>query len=124
MMADKKVISIRFHMDSKEDMELYERLEQEAGVSSSLASGVKSKLKDFYNRQDSNEKNTCLQDRLVAVVREEMQESGMKLVGAILSGMGANNGTNLTVIPISVDGKDNLPEKSEELPMGALDFLE
>ena len=29
MMADKKVISIRFHMDSKEDMELYERLEQE-----------------------------------------------------------------------------------------------
>ena len=123
-MADKKVISIRFHMDSKEDMEIYERLELEAGASASLASVVKSKLRDFYNRQDSNEKNTGLQDRLVAVVREEMQESGMKLVGAILSGMGANNGTNLTVVPISVDGKDNLPEKSGELPMGALDFLE
>ena len=123
-MADKKVISIRFHMDSKEDMELYERLEQEAGVSASLASVVKSKLKDFYKSQDSNKKNTGLQDRLVDVVREEMQESGMKLVGVILSGMGANNGTNLTVVPVAVAEKNNLPEKSEELPMGALDFLE
>ena len=30
MMADKKVISIRFHTDNKEDMELYEKLEQGA----------------------------------------------------------------------------------------------
>ena len=120
-MADKKVISIRFHMDSKDDMELYERLEQEAGASASLASVVKSKLKDLYNRQDSNEKNIGLQDRLVAVVREEMQESGMKLVGAVLSGMAGSSGT---VIPASVEIKQNLPEKSEELPDGALDFLE
>ena len=48
----------------------------------------------------------------------------MKLIGAILSGMGANHGTDLTVVPVSVAEKDNLPEKSEELPMGALDFLE
>jgi len=123
-MLGKKVISIRFHTDSKEDMELYEKLEQEAGVSASLASVVKAKIRDCYNRQDNKEQNTGLQDRLVAVVREEMQESGMKLVGAILSGMGANHGTKLTVVPISVDEKDNLPEKSEELPMGALDFLE
>ena len=123
-MADKKVISICFHTDNKEDMELYERLEIEAGASASIASVVKAKIRDSYLKQESNEQNTGLQDRLVAVVREEMQESGMKLVGAILSGMGANNGTNLTVVPISVDGKDNLPKKSEELPMGALDFLE
>ena len=123
-MADKKVISIRFHMDNREDMELYERLEQEAGMSASLASVVKAKIRDFYNKQEGKEQNVDLQDRLVAVVREEMQESGMKLVGAILSGMGANHGTNLTVVPVSVAEKDNLPEKSEELPMGALDFLE
>ena len=123
-MSGKKVISIRFHTDSKEDMELYEKLEQEAGVSSSLASVVKAKIRDFYNKQEDKEQNIDLQDRLVAVVREEMQESGMKLVGAILSGMGANHGTNLTVVPVSVAEKDNLPEKSEELPMGALDFLE
>ena len=123
-MLGKKVISIRFHTDSKEDMELYEKLEQEAGVSVSLASVVKAKIRDFYNKQDDKEQNNDLQDRLVAVVREEMQESGMKLVGAILSGMGANHGTKLTVVPVSVDEKDNLPEKSEELPIGALDFLE
>ena len=123
-MADKKVISIRFHMDSREDMELYGRLEQEAGMSASLASVIKAKIKDCYNRQDDKEQNVDLQNRLVAVVREEMQEFGMKLVGAIISGMGANHGTKLTVVPISVDEKDNLPEKSEKLPIGALDFLE
>ena len=123
-MADKKVISIRFHMDSREDMELYGRLEQEAGTSASLASVVKAKIRDSYNRQDSKEKNNSLQDRLAAAVREEIQESVMRLGGAILSSMGANNGTNLTVVPISVAEKDNLPEKSEELPIGALDFLE
>ena len=120
-MSGKKVISIRFHTDSKEDMELYEKLEQEAGVSSSLASVVKAKIRDFYNKQEDKEQNIDLQDRLVAVVREEMQESGMKLVGAILSGMGVNNGT---VVPVPIIEKDNLPEKSEELPSGALDFLE
>ena len=121
-MLGKKVISIRFHTDSKEDMELYEKLEQEAGVSASLASVVKAKIRDCYNRQDNKEQNTGLQDRLVAVVREEMQESGMKLVGAILSGMVGGNGG--TVISSSIVTKENLPEKSEELPVGALDFLE
>lgn len=120
-MSDKKVISIRFHMDSKEDMELYERLEQEAGTSASLASVAKAKIRDFYNKQESIEQNIGLQDRLAAVVREEMQKSGMKLVGAILSGM-VGNGATVMQVPI-VD-KDNLPEKSEELPVEALDFLE
>ena len=49
-----------------------------------------------------------------------MQESGMKLVGAVLSGMVESRGI---VIPASVEIKENLPEKSEELPAGALDFL-
>ena len=79
-MADKKVISIRFHMDSKEDRELYQRLEQEAGSSASLASVVKAKIRQSYDRKDNCHKDTGLQDRLVAVVREEIQELGMKLV--------------------------------------------
>lgn len=121
-MADKKVISIRFHEDNKEDMELYKRLESEAGTTVSLASVVKTIIRDFYNKQDRNAQNTGLQDRLVAVVREEMQESGMKLVGAILSGMTSRNSG--PVISSSIVMKENLPEKSEELPVGALDFLE
>ena len=74
MMEGKKVISIRFHMDNKEDRELYERLELEAGTSSSLASVVKTKIKDSYKKMDGNELNIGLQDKLVAVVREEMHK--------------------------------------------------
>ena len=122
-MADKKVISIRFHTDNKEDMELYERLEIEAGASASIASVVKAKIRDSYFKHDRNEQNTELQERLVAVVREEMQESGMKLVGAILSGMAGGNGVTVAV-PRPIVEKENLPEKSEELLIGALDFLE
>ena len=50
----------------------------------------------------------------------------MKLVGAILSGMSGGNGGTVTVPQPIVDivEKENLPEKSEELPVGALDFLE
>ena len=56
-MSRKKVISIRFHTDSKEDMELYEWLEQEAGISASLASIVKARLKDSYNKQEQKEQS-------------------------------------------------------------------
>ena len=118
-MADKKVISIRFHMDSREDMELYEWLEQEAGISASLASVVKARLKDSHNKQE--QQSDGLQDKIIAVVREEIQESGMKLVGAILSGMAGTVGT-FPIVPAVEE--DKLPEKSEDLPSGALDFLE
>lgn len=120
-MSRKKVISIRFHTDSKEDMELYEWLEQEAGISASLASVVKARLKDSYNKQEQKEQSDGLQDKIIAVVREEIQESGMKLVGAILSGMAGTVGT-FPIVPIVEE--DKLPEKSEDLPSGALDFLE
>lgn len=120
-MAGKKVISIRFHGDSKEDMELYERLELEAGTSASLASVVKARLKDSYRKQEQADQSNGLQDKIISVVREEMQESSMKLLGAILSGM-ASTGAVLPIL--STKDEDKLPEKSEDLPNGALEFLE
>ena len=120
-MSDKKVISIRFALDNKEDMELYKRLELEAGNSASLASVVKSKIRESYNLQDMREQNASLKDKLVDVVREEIQGSSMKLVGAIISGMNSN-GT--TIISITDSDDNKLPDKSVELPEGALDFLE
>lgn len=108
-MAGKKVISIRFHADSREDMELYERLELEAGSSASLASVVKARIKDSYNKQEQTDQSNGLQDKIIAVVREEMQESGMKLVGAILSGMAGTGGV-MPVIQQAAESK--LPEKS------------
>lgn len=102
-------------------MELYEWLEQEAGTSASLASVVKARLKDSYKKQEQTDQSNGLQEKIIAVVREEMQESGMKLIGAILSGMA---GTVETFHIVSAIEEDKLPEKSEDLPSGALDFLE
>lgn len=120
-MADKKVISIRFHTESKEDMELYRQLELEAGTSLSLAAVVKVKLKEIYHQQIQSEENNRLQEKMMAFIREEMQTLGMKLVGAILSGMGGTGERKMTSSKIE---EDNLPEKSAELPSGALEFLE
>lgn len=123
-MADKKVISIRFHSDNKEDMELYGRLEQEAGSSASLASVVKAKIRDSYiaKNQAAGAAGTAeLQEQIVSTIREEMQQSGMKMIGALLSGM---NGTGGMVQTISITEESKLPEESGELPSGALDFLE
>ena len=120
-MSGKKVISIRFHADSREDMKLYEQLEQEAGKTVSLASVVKSRIKDSYIKQEQTDQSNEIQDKILAVVREEMQESGMKLVGAILSGM---VGTGGTIPMMATADESKLPEKSENLPKGALEFLE
>ena len=119
-MADKKVISIRFALDNKEDMELYRHLELEASNSASLASVVKSKIRDYYNREDMTQQSASLNDRLIVAVREEIQESSMKLVGAIISGM---TGNGATIIPVTNSDDNELPEMSNELPDGALDFL-
>lgn len=120
-MADKRVISIRFHSDNKEDMELYERLEQEAASSASLASVVKAKIRDSYIAENQIVGITELQEQIVSTIRQEMQQSGMKMIGALLSGM---NGTGGMVQTISITEESKLPEESGELPSGALDFLE
>ena len=116
-MSEKKVISIRFCTESKEDMELYALLEQEAGTAASLASIVKARIKDSYDRHELMNRNTELQEKIVEAVREEIQESGMKMIGTLLSNMDGGNMFQPIVRSI-------LPEKSKELPSGALDFLE
>ena len=116
-MSDKKVISIRFCTESKEDMKLYARLEQEAGSSASLASVVKARIEGSYNRQELMNRSTELQEKIVEAVREEIQKSGLKVIGTLLSNM---DGVNMvqSIIP------STLPEKSETLPRGVLNFLE
>ena len=44
----------------------------------------------------------------------------MKLIGAIISGM---TGNVATIIPVTNSDDNKLPEMSNELPDGALDFL-
>ena len=120
-MEDKKVISIRFHMENEEDKQLYEELEKEAGTSASLAFVVKVKLKEAYFSKDASNKEIHLPDTLIPMIREEMQEYGMRLIGAMVSGM--SGAERKVTVPLNIK-EDILPEKSEELPEGALDFLE
>ena len=115
-MSVKKVISIRFCTESKEDMELYARLEQEAGTSASLASVVRARLKASYEKQELIYRNIEIQEKIVEVVRKEIQESGTKLVETLLASLGGKT----AIQPID-EGK--LPKKGENLPNGALDFL-
>ena len=120
-MGEKRVISIRFHTDSKADMDLYKQLELEAGTSTSLASVVKKRIKESYNQQKRAEENNELHERIIALIREEMQTLGMKLIGVIFSSIGKRE--EITVASSNITG-ENLPEKSEDLPNGALEFLE
>ena len=120
-MADKKVISIRFHIDNKEDMELYNRLVLEAGSTASLAYVVKSRVRDSYNQQDEYKYSHDLYAGIITTVREEIQELSMKMIGTMISG---SNRVNENVMQSISFEEDKLPEKSEELPIGALDFLE
>lgn len=117
-MADKKVISIRFHNSSDEDMELYEKLENEALNGGSLASVAKARIKLSYeNATDSD-----LKEQIVEIIQEEMQKSSMKIVGALLAGV--NGGVSTENIAESQSDRDTqLPEQSADLPSGALDFL-
>lgn len=116
-MSEKRVISIRFCMDNKEDMEIYARLEEEAGKSVSLASIVKSRIRDSYKEEDVGYGNTEFVEKIVEVIRKEMQESGMKMMESLSSYIGK-------VGEPDWKEENKLPEISEELPNGALDFLE
>ena len=117
-MADKKVISIRFHNSSDEDMELYEKLENEALNGGSLASVAKARIKLSYeNANDSD-----LKEQIVEIIQKKKKKSSMKIVGALLAGV--NGGVSTENIVESQSGNDTqLPEQSADLPSGALDFL-
>lgn len=125
MMAEQqKSIFIRFNMDDKNDRELYMKLTGEAGSSASLTAYVKRVLEEYFTLNIKIADRQEFHNQMLSVVREEMQSQGMKLVGALLAGIGTG------VVP--VQRKDNesaetaLPEVCEKLPdelSGVLDFI-
>ena len=125
MMAEQqKSIFIRFNMDDKNDRELYMKLTGEAGSSASLTAYVKRVLEEYFTLNIKIADRQEFHSQMLSAVREEMQSQGMKLVGALLAGIGTG------VVP--VQRKDNesaetaLPEVCEKLPdelSGVLDFI-
>ncbi len=124
MAEQQKSIFIRFNMDDKNDRELYMKLTGEAGSSASLTAYVKRVLEEYFTLNIKIADRQEFHNQMLSAVREEMQSQGMKLVGALLAGIGTG------VVP--VQRKDSepvetaLPEVCEKLPdelSGVLDFI-
>ena len=124
MAENQKSIFIRFNMDDKADRELYLKLSGEAGNTASLTSYVKRVLEEHFNLNIKIADRQEFHNQMLAVVREEMQSQGMKLVGALLAGIGTVS------IPEpreqTVSWETGLPEPCDALPeelQGILDFI-
>ena len=125
MMAGKqRSVFIRFNMADKADCDLYLKLAEAAGSSASLTACVKRVLAEYFSVKMEITGRQEFHEQMLSAVREEMQAQGMKLVGALLAGIGTVNA------PLSRDevtaGGTELPETCGELPdelRGVLDFI-
>ena len=124
MAENQKSVFIRFNMDDRSDNELYQRLMEESGSASSLTAYVKRVLEEYFSLNIKIADRQEFHNQMLAAIREEMQSQGMKLVGALLAGIGTVNLPTAQVenvyrgaeLPESCDG---LPEELQEI----LDFI-
>lgn len=124
MAEQQKSIFIRFNMDDKNDRELYMKLTGKANNSASLTAYVKRVLEEYFTLNIKIADRQEFHSQMLSAVREEMQSQGMKLVGALLAGIGTG------VVPVqrkdSEPAETALPEVCEKLPeelSGVLDFI-
>ena len=124
MAENQKSVFIRFNMDDRSDNELYQRLMEESGSTSSLTAYVKRVLEEYFSLNIKIADRQEFHNQMLTAIREEMQSQGMKLVGALLAGIGTVN------LPISqvenVSRGAELPESCDGLPeelQGILDFI-
>lgn len=124
MAGKQRSVFIRFNMADEADCNLYMKLAEAAGSSASLTAYVKRALEEHFSVKMKIAARQEFHEQMVSAVREEMQEQGMKLVGALLAGIGT----------VSVPAKRNeaepttteLPEACGELPEelnGVLDLI-
>ncbi len=124
MAGKQRSVFIRFNMADKADCDLYLKLAEAAGSSASLTACVKRALEEYFSVKMEITGRQEFHEQMLSAVREEMQAQGMKLVGALLAGIGTVNA------PLSRDevtaGGTELPETCGELPdelRGVLDFI-
>jgi len=114
MAGNQRAIFIRFNMDDKADEELYLKLAKGAGNAASVTSYVKKILAEYFSLDVKIADRQEFHNKMLSVIREEMQAQGMKLVGALLAGIGTVS------IPKPQDevGPEGtgLPEACEGLP--------
>lgn len=114
MAGKQRSVFLRFNMADAADCDLYMKLAEAAGSSASLTAYVKRALEEHFRVKMEIASRQEFHEQMLSVVREEMQAQGMKLVGALLAGIGT----------VSVPAKKNeagpavteLPEVCGELP--------
>ena len=124
MAGKQKSVFIRFNMADEADCGLYLKLAEAAGSSASLAAYVKRALEDHFNVKMEVTGRQEFHEQMLSAVREEMQAQGMRLVGALLAGIGT---VNVQVRQNEAGGNGTeLPDTCEKLPdelSGVLDFI-
>lgn len=124
-MAEKqKSVFIRFNMADEADCGLYMKLTEAAGSSASLTSYVKRTLEEHFSVKMEITGRQEFHEQILSAVREEMQTQGMKLVGALLAGIGT---VNMPMVrDEAIPRGTELPEICGKLPDelgGVLDFI-
>ena len=124
MAGKQKSVFIRFNMADEADRDLYMKLAEAAGSSVSLTACVKRALEEHFSVKMEISRRQEFHEQMLSVVREEIQVQGMKLVGALLAGIGTVN------VSIKQEGtapmETELPGVCGELPdelSGVLDLL-
>ena len=124
MVAKQKSIFIRFNMEDEADKELYLKLSEKADSSASLTSYVKRALEEYLNVKTEMSERQQFHEHMLLMVREEMHSQGMKLVGALLAGIGTVNVQKIPEKPVMEEA--GLPEACGRLPeelKGVLDLI-
>ena len=124
MAENQKSILIRFNMKDKADNELYTKLEKDAGSTVSMAAYAKKILDEHFQLSNKIADRQEFHKQMLAVIHEEMQSQGMKLVGALLAGIGTVDVQKIPEKPVMEEA--GLPEACRGLPedlRGVLDLI-
>lgn len=114
-MAEKqRSVFVRFNMEDEADNNLYRKLTEAAGASTSLTAYVKRALEEYLNVKSEMAERQIFHEQILTLVREEMQEQGMKLVGALLAGIGTVSVTAKQ--KEALESGTELPDTCEKLP--------
>lgn len=124
-MGDKYVATVRFHTEGVE-AELYERLmegKKEAGLS--VPDYIKQILKEYFENKDREDSRNEWLEQFGGEIARVVEQAVKKCIsGGNVNAMGT--GTAHVADTEEVDNLEEagLPEQSEEIPEGALDFLD
>lgn len=123
-MGDKYVATVRFHTEGVE-AELYRKLmdgKKEAGLS--VPDYIKQILREYFENKDREDEQSEWLERFLEEMADIVEQVVRKCVGACNVNV-METGTVLMADTEAADSKEEagLPAQSEEIPEGALDFL-